>query len=200
MQPRGRTPFPPGNPRMMPPRMPRGGGYPPMNRMGSGMRPPRQQGGGGGLLSKLLGKGGEQRGGNNPFSVPTRSATSTAGRAAGNGGLLKTLTDPNALNGFLTNTQKVLNSAQQITPMVQQYGPLVKNIPSLWKLYRGFKDLPDADDDAVGSEEIVQNVDHTSDNIPKQKVKSKKVISSEDSPTIERRKKNVGQSTPKLYI
>ena len=63
--------------------------------------------------------------------------------AAGGGSLLKTLTNPSSINGFLANTQKVLNTAQQVGPMIQQYGPIVKNLPVMWKLYRGFKNAPD---------------------------------------------------------
>ena len=67
--------------------------------------------------------------------------------AARGGSILQTLTNPASINGFLTNTQKVLNTAQQIGPLVQQvqqYGPIVKNIPAMWRLYKGLKDAPDA--------------------------------------------------------
>ena len=37
----------------------------------------------------------------------------TARAASSGGGILKTLRNPSALNGFLNNTQQVLNSAQQ---------------------------------------------------------------------------------------
>ena len=36
-----------------------------------------------------------------------------------------------------------MNTAQQVGPMINQYGPLVKNIPVMWKLYRGLKNAPD---------------------------------------------------------
>ena len=39
---------------------------------------------------------------------------------------------------MLNNTQRVLQAAEQFTPMIQQYGPIVKNIPSIWKLMRAF--------------------------------------------------------------
>ena len=93
-------------------------------------------GGGGGFLSKLLGKG-KQMG---QVSGATRSIG--AQQVAGGGSILKSFTNPSAINGFLTNTQKVLNTAQQVGPMINQYGPLVKNIPVMWKLYRGLKMHP----------------------------------------------------------
>ena len=67
---------------------------------------------GGGFLSKLLGKGNQMSHGLN--------ATRSLGvqQAAGTGSLLKSLTNPASLNGFLTNTQKVLSTAQQVGPLV----------------------------------------------------------------------------------
>ena len=56
--------------------------------------------------------------------------------------------------GFLNNTQQVLKTAQSIGPMVQQfqqYGSLVKNIPAMWKLYRGLKNSPDASEEKAKS-------------------------------------------------
>ncbi len=191
MQPRMRSPFPPpGNP----PRgsmMPRGG--PSMNR--AGFRPPRPQrgGGGGGLLAKLLGNRGNQRGASNPFSFPTSSAAGQATSRGGGGGLLKTLTDPNALNGFLANTEKMLSTAQQIGPMVQQYGPMVKNLPSLWKLYKGFRDLPSESEEDSPKEEVQKK---------KTQSKKKKAAPTGENEKASQRKNSSkkGASAPKLYI
>lgn len=193
MPPRSRVPFPPPNPHFMHPMMPRGG-HPTRNRMGGGMRPHRSpQRGGGGLLAKLLGKSGRQSGGSNPFSAfPARAAGRAATGPSGSGGLLKTLTDPNALNGLLTNTQKVLNTAGQIGPVIQQYGPLVRNLPSLWRLYKGFKDLPSE------SEESPSENDKTALKTNKSTPKNTKVKSELKTP--ERSQTRTGQSTPKLYI
>ncbi|MCM3360861.1 YqfQ family protein [Niallia sp. Sow4_A1] len=127
---------------MMPPR-PRGPFQgPPMGGRMPGMRGPTSfpggamgragvpsRGSGGGLLSKLFG------GGNNAAGAATNAGARSA--ASGGGGLLKTLTNPSSINGFLANSQKFLNTASQIGPMVNQYGPMVKNIPAIWKMYRG---------------------------------------------------------------
>lgn len=190
MQPRMRGPYPP---RMIPPRMPRNS-FPRMNRMGGGMRGPGQsRGGGGGLLAKILGRGGRQGGGANPFSFGPASA---AGRASSGGGLLKTLTDPNALNGFLTNTQKVLNTAQQVGPMVQQYGPIVRNLPSLWKLYKGFKDLPSDSEENPSTEEATKEPKST----PKRKPPRDRANNEESLEPLQHERSNKGQSMPKLYV
>jgi hypothetical protein len=149
---------------------------------------------GGGLLSKILGgkkQGNQARG---------LGAVQTAGRAAPSGGgvgsLLQTLSNPNSLTGFLNNTQQVLNSVQSITPMIQQYGPLVKNIPMMWKLYKGFKDLPTEEQ----SEEIKPDIPEESapsTKEPMKRSKTKRVVQSE---SVEEKKRQNGPSVPKLYI
>lgn len=109
---------------------------PPMNPTMRSMQP---NGRGGGLLSRLLGgfNGSGARQGIQPFGGLNQ------GQAARGAGFLKSLTEPNTINHFLTNTQKVLNTANQVGPLVQQYGPIVKNLPMMWKLYRGLKDAPE---------------------------------------------------------
>lgn len=158
---------------------------PPMNPMMRGPRP--STGRGGGLLSKLLGQVNQTgaRQGFNPLSFGTQ-------QAARGGGLIKTLTNPGTINSFLTNTQKVLNTAQQVGPLVNQYGPIVKNLPMMWKLYRGLKDAPELNknkDDSKASPTEEQK-DHTS-------IHSKHIDSDKtDSET----KNKPSQSIPKLYI
>src|SRR6476619_7864964 len=115
----------------------RGLGKTMMGRPMMSRTPHMRQGGGGGFLSKLLGRG-KQMG---QVSGATRSIG--AQQVAGGGSILKSFTNTSAINGFLTNTQKVLSTAQQVGPMINQYGPLVKNIPAMWKLYRGLKNAPD---------------------------------------------------------
>ncbi|MEH6994492.1 VrrA/YqfQ family protein [Neobacillus drentensis] len=151
---------------------------------------------GGGLLSKILGgkKQGNQRSG--------LGGAQTAGRAASSGGgvgsLLQTLSNPNSLTGFLNNTQQVLNSVQSITPMIQQYGPLVKNIPMMWKLYKGFKDLPteEQSEESTPDTHLMAEESVSSPAEPKKMPKKKKVIQSE---RVEEKRPN-GPSIPKLYI
>ena len=152
------------------------------------MRGPRPSTGrGGGLLSRLLGQVNQTgaRQGFNPLSFGTQ-------QAAQGGGLLKSLTNPGTINSFLTNTQKVLNTAQQVGPLVNQYGPIVKNLPMMWKLYRGLKDAPEFNknkDDSKASPTEEQK-DHTS-------IHSKHIDSDKtDSET----KNKPSQSIPKLYI
>ncbi|WP_251555037.1 YqfQ family protein [Neobacillus muris] len=124
-----------------------------------GMMGGRQMGRGGGLLSRLLGRG-------NPMGGPAGliGGTQGAGRAvSGGGGLLQSLSNPGGITGILNNTQQVLKTAQTLGPMIQQYGPLVRNLPALWKLYRGFKNAPADTEESTankttGSKEESSNV------------------------------------------
>jgi hypothetical protein len=153
---------------------------------------------GGGLLSKILGRGTGQQ--NGPAGFLTGANTATRGAGSG-GGILKSLADPSALSGFLTNTQKVLNTAQQFGPMVQQYGPLVRNLPSMWKLYRGLKDLPDADEQTTEAE-TDQPEKNKNENKSKSKSKNKKKpVKAENTAVSDKpAQKQNGASTPKLFI
>ena len=189
---------------MMPPTM----WQRPMQQSPFGTRPMRTQGQfsplmgrspqskkSGGLIGKLLGKGGRGNTNGMPgFLSPGQGSTRTA---SSGGGLLQTLTDPTAINGFLNNTQQVLKTAQQFGPMIQQYGPLVRNLPSMWKLYKGLKDLPDAEE---------QSEQET----PEPQTKSKKSVKSThhtistdsevDKSTPPKKPGPKGTSTPKLFI
>ncbi len=97
------------------PPMPRGGGFP----LGAA-RAPKQSGG---FLASLFGRGGG--------SGLAQQGASTVAKAAGGG---------STLSNFMNSTQKVLAAGERVVPMVrqvQQYGPLIKNLPSMWKIYRG---------------------------------------------------------------
>lgn len=150
---------------------------------------------GGGLLSKILGgkkQGNQARG---------LGGVQTAGRAAPSGGgvgsILQTLSNPNSLTGFINNTQQVLNSVQSITPMIQQYGPLVKNIPMMWKLYKGFKDLPTEEQSEEIKPDLMAEESDPSTIEPKKKTKKKSVVQSE---SVGEKTRPNGPSVPKLYI
>jgi hypothetical protein len=147
---------------------------------------------GGGLLAKLLGKSG--RGNNSGIPGFASAAANGPVRAASSGGgFLKTLTDPVALNGFLNNTQQVLKTAQQFGPMIQQYGPLVRNLPSMWKLYKGLKDLPNAEE--TGEQQTAEE--------PVQQKKSVKISSQSpdttDNKIMPKKRERKRNSTPKLF-
>jgi hypothetical protein len=176
-----------------------------MNQRGKSRGP-----GKGGLLSKLLKKGDNQNAGGGLLQQFSRgdSSSNTTGserspQAAG--GILQSLLNPGNVNSFLSNTQQMLQTAQQLGPMFQQYGPMVKNIPALWKLYRGFKDMPadDAADKGNSEEKIVDNdIPEVESTVKKKKKKKPPVEISEDSDLDDNQaqSKSKSGSKPKLYI
>lgn len=152
--------------------------------------------GGGGLLAKLLGKGA--RGQSNAMPGILSQAGGTARATGSGGGFLKTLTDPVALNGFLNNTQQVLKTAQQFGPMIQQYGPLVRNLPSMWKLYKGLKDLPDAEKQSEqGDIEVKEEAAGVEKEVMPTPVKAKRKPAVRK--TAAKKKSPKGSSSPKLF-
>ncbi|WGG44256.1 VrrA/YqfQ family protein [Rossellomorea sp. DA94] len=173
-----------------------------MNQRGSG----RGRGQGKGLLSKFLKKGENRNaGGGGLLEQFTRSSGGETGferspQAAG--GIMQTLLNPGNVNSFLSNTQQMLQTAQQLGPMFQQYGPMVKNIPSLWKLYRGFKDMSADTPDEPSTE--VQNVE--SEEIPeadipvKKKKKKKPSVKINDEEDWDDKAPAKSHPKPKLYI
>jgi len=50
--------------------------------------------------------------------------------------------EPSKIGSFLQQANSLFNSAKTYTPYIQQAMPMVKNIPSLLKLYKGFSGLP----------------------------------------------------------
>lgn len=82
---------------------------------------------GGGFLSRLLNKRQPQP--VNPFQFGPITRQAETGVAS--------WLNPDSISRFLGQTQQILRTGQQIGGMVQQYGPLVKNLPALWKIYRG---------------------------------------------------------------
>jgi hypothetical protein len=157
---------------------------------------------GGGLLAKILGRSKQQGGVPGTLSSMNRAAPSGTGGA---GGLLQSLTNPDALNGLLNNTQTVLKTAQQLGPVFQQYGPLVRNLPSLWKLYRGLKDASNeneenesTENDPILDDEIVEIKPSIEDRPVNPAGRKRKPDSSDEHK--ESYLLNNKRSTPKLYI
>ncbi|MFL8938931.1 VrrA/YqfQ family protein [Rossellomorea oryzaecorticis] len=200
-------------------------GRPPMNMQGIGGRPRNGGGGGprkgrgGGLLSKLLKKGDRNNGqGQAQGNILQQfSRGDSAGAASGferspaagaaGASTIGSLLNPGNITSFLSNTQQVLNAAQQFGPMISQYGPMVKNIPALWKLYRGIKDF--SADDASSGDGPKEEADKKdglkeSDEKPlkkKKKKTKKKTESAEGSADhLPKEKHSQGSSKPKLYI
>lgn len=55
---------------------------------------------------------------------------------------------------FMETASRLLSTAQsfqpliqQATPLIQQATPMIRNLPALWKLYKGFQSAPDANNE-----------------------------------------------------
>ncbi|WP_382318026.1 VrrA/YqfQ family protein [Lederbergia wuyishanensis] len=145
-----------------------------------------QNAGGGNFLARLF----QRQGGSMASQAP--QAANMFSRGVGQTSFLQGLTNPQSINSFLTNTQQVLNTARQIGPLVQQYGPIVRNLPAMWRLYKGFKDMPSSD-----SEDTNTNSEETKNDQPKSKNESTKKSNVNISSTDEEEKKHENQSAPK---
>lgn len=175
--------------------------YPMMHPM---MRMPQQKLNGGGLFSRIFGRGNQGSGMNGLMGM--RQANRAAG---GSGSFLQSLTNPGGLSSFLNNTQQVLKTAQTIGPMIQQYGPIVKNLPALWKLYRGLKnasDKPQEESSGSSSDKTSESIATT---LSKDEKSSKDTLKTTSNQMQKRRVKDAstsrsskekGASIPKLYI
>ncbi|MEK5232554.1 VrrA/YqfQ family protein [Lysinibacillus sp. FSL K6-0232] len=61
--------------------------------------------------------------------------------------------EPSKIGSFLQQANSLFNTAKTYTPYIQQAMPMVKNIPSLLKLYKGFQGLPAAGAGAAAAAE-----------------------------------------------
>lgn len=142
----------------------------------------------GGLLSRLFGR-------TNRAVPPQPFGFYPPGAQMANRGpgqILNAFGNPNSIQNFLTNTQKVLNTVQQVGPIVQQYGPLVRNLPAMWKLYKGFKSIKsEEEENKIAKEEV-----ETGDNNHEEKSGTEKQGKAGDNPS----RNTDGKSVPKLYI
>ncbi|WP_404458654.1 VrrA/YqfQ family protein [Sutcliffiella horikoshii] len=158
-------------------------------------------GGGGGLLAKLLGRTGARSIGN--MGGLGQLANTGAGGGLGqlaNAGTLQQLINPNNLTGMLGNVQKALKMAEGVMPMVQQYGPLVRNMPAMLKLYNELKNVDDDDETDSESTEEPKMEEVESDSAAEGNTK-KKVKKAKPKPkATEAEEKSAGGSAPKLYI
>ena len=52
------------------------------------------------------------------------------------GFLTRLLGGDTSFSGVIGHMQKAVQTAQQVTPMIQQYGPIVRNFPSLYRIFK----------------------------------------------------------------
>ncbi|SDL68589.1 VrrA/YqfQ family protein [Sediminibacillus halophilus] len=142
-----------------------------------------------------------------------------APRGGGLSGLLQRFTQPSAVSQFpaaagggskltstLGNVQQAIKMAQSAMPVIQQYGPMVKNIPMMINMLKAFneEDSSDVDQETtesesverVSSEEEVDKIEIEQENLYK--------IEAAEKPKKKTMRKvhttQSGKSIPKLYI
>ncbi|KOO44116.1 hypothetical protein AMD01_14230 [Priestia koreensis] len=166
----------------------------------------------GGVLSKIFNRNQNQ--GQQPFMNNQASFADSRGiggglsgiggigSAAGSGsgglgGLLggfRNLTSASSLSSMLGNVQGVMKTAESFLPMVQQYGPMVKNLPAMYKIYQALK----TDDGETSTSEEKKET--------KEAGKAEKVLPASKEETEYEEflddfagKQNQGSSRPRLY-
>ncbi|RNC98216.1 hypothetical protein EC501_12045 [Lysinibacillus halotolerans] len=50
------------------------------------------------------------------------------------------------LESFMDTANKFLATAQSFQPLIQQATPMIRNLPALWKLYKGFQSMPSSNE------------------------------------------------------
>ena len=123
--------------------------------------------------------------GHQHHSVPTKNLPSNLP------GFLSTefLQNPklnNGIGGFakaLESLQQVLRMVETTTPLIKEYGPMIKNLPTMYRMMKAFKNFDDLSEDTEENKEE-ETILSPQDDKEDMKIPVKKS----------------GISTPKLYI
>ncbi|WP_368651916.1 VrrA/YqfQ family protein [Ornithinibacillus sp. 4-3] len=90
------------------------------------------------------------------------------------------------LSKSLGNIQQVLQVVDSATPLVQQYGPLVKNLPAMYRMMKAFKNIDLEEETATDVEDLSTPPVHEDNKDSINMVKSNTV--------------RKGNSLPRLYV
>lgn len=170
--------------------------FPPMSSRNFPMHPfspqqPMMNRSSGGLLSRLF--GGRTQ------SIPNMTNASRMGSLLGN---VQNVTNPSSISSMMTNVQKILKVAESVGPMVQQYGPVVKNIPAMFKIYKALKsdDTSEAETETIetASEAETETIETASEEANDGNRFDEEAFNELEAEFIETPRK--GTSKPKLYI
>ncbi|USK84107.1 YqfQ family protein [Peribacillus asahii] len=151
-----------------------------------------------GLIGRLLGKSKQKAAPQNLFATPSQGKQETRSNNSG-GGIMETLRNPEGITNLLNNTQKVLQAAEQFTPIVQQYGPMIKNLPSMWNIIRAFSSNDNDKKEEPKQEENISKETVTeipTEESPKSTAEQTAQQKMEKKPKPKKKK----TSGPKLYI
>ncbi|AZV44414.1 hypothetical protein BAOM_3805 [Peribacillus asahii] len=151
-----------------------------------------------GLIGRLLGKSKQKAAPQNLFATPSQGKQETRSNNSG-GGIMETLRNPEGITNLLNNTQKVLQAAEQFTPIVQQYGPMIKNLPSMWNIIQAFSSNDNDKKEEPKQEENISKETVTeipTEESPKSTAEQTAQQKMEKKPKPKKKK----TSGPKLYI
>ncbi|PAF19525.1 VrrA/YqfQ family protein [Terribacillus saccharophilus] len=150
-------------------------------------QPQRTSGGGlSGVLQKILNRGSR--------GVQTTARAALPASRSSSGGV--------SFLDMLNHTQSALRAAESFMPMVQEYGPMVKNLPSMLKMMKALKDINfDDDDEEPASETEAKNKDEEKDKSNEDDKTLTSISKDEKAPSKQKPKKSgSGESLPKMYI
>lgn len=123
----------------------------------------------------------------NPMGYTGLANMANSGISSGGGAV-------GGISNTLGNIQQILKVVETSAPMVQQYGPMIKNLPAMFRMMKAFKDIGNLDDDEEEESSQLEAswelTDDESSSIQKEESKEKKL-----KPI-----KRTGESVPKLFI
>ncbi|MBB6284834.1 VrrA/YqfQ family protein [Geobacillus subterraneus] len=147
--------------------------------------------GAGGLLARLFSRGQTPAAAPSPWGLPLlqNAAANTATAANTSGGFI----------GMLNNVQKMLGIAQNVMPMVQQYGPLIRNLPAMIRIFRELKSADEEEGETKPTESA--SAKETKQKPAAQAAKKRSVPQAKhETPQEKQTPAAPRPSTPKLYI
>ncbi|MFD1040039.1 VrrA/YqfQ family protein [Virgibacillus byunsanensis] len=97
----------------------------------------------------------------------------------------------------LTNIQQILNFVQKSAPIVQEYGPMVKNLPAMYRMMKAFNENDDENENEESAN--LTESSNTADEMLESSSRSVETESSDDQLQPQGKSRS-GQSLPKLYI
>lgn len=107
------------------------------------------------------------------------------------------------LSGTLNNVQNVLKMVETTTPIVQKYGPMVRNLPAMYRMMKALKEVEDEDEnedeiDSQDADELAENEEV--EDISNTLEAGDPEMDEEENGKNSKKHSNKGQSVPKLYI
>ncbi|WP_088041767.1 VrrA/YqfQ family protein [Bacillus sp. EAC] len=102
-----------------------------------------------------------------------------------------------SITGIIGGMQRAVQTAQQVTPMIQQYGPAVKNLPSLYKIFKAVNT-----DDPGETKKSDKNKETNSKSSSPEMKKKRKIIKDIELESIDvpEKKEDSMNPKPKLFM